>query len=751
VKQKTIFFILLIISIILGSSFGAFMGYLRDLPQIKLLEEYQPKTITKVYSNNDELIAEFFQENRVLIPLTKIPKLLKDALLAAEDSRFYNHYGIDFKGIIRAIWSNIRAGKIVEGGSTLTQQLSKVLFLTPEKTISRKLKEAVLALQIERRYSKDKILEMYLNQIYLGSGSYGVEAASQTYFGKSVIDLDLPEAALIAGLPKAPSFYSPFNNIDKSKRRRDHVLRRLAALGHISKGELEYALSTPIKLSHTKRRINRFPYFIEYIRQNLEKKHGNAAIYKGGLNVYTTLDIEMQEYAQKDLREGLRKLDKRRGFRPIIRERDTTLDHTQKIPSVYNVGSIISGKIVKIESNSIFLKIDDLKGRILLKNMDWAKIKNPFTHFKIGDVIEARILNIYDRGSIKYEMALEQEPEVEGAIVAIQPETGAIKAMVGGYDFYKSQFNRVTQAKRQPGSSFKPFIYAAAIDNGYTAADIIIDSPIIYKDPSKNENWKPKNFSNKFYGPITIRNALENSRNVATIRLLDKIGVNTVIDYTHRMGIKSDLHPYLSLGLGSFEVTPLELTSAFGIFSNKGIRVEPYSILYVTDIEGKLLEENHPVVSDVLSPDTSFIITNLLKGVVEHGTGWRAKSLRRPVAGKTGTTNDFRDAWFIGYVPHLVTGVWVGLDDNSSLGEDETGSRAASPIWVNFMNNVLRDWPIEDFNLPENITLVKIDAKTGLLPSENCGKDLILESFVKGTEPTESCTKSIIKKLISRF
>ena len=744
-KQKTIFFILLIVSIILGSSIGAFMGYLRDLPQIKMLEEYQPKTITKIYANNDELIAEFFQENRVLISLTKIPKHLKDALLASEDSRFYNHYGIDFKVIIRAVWSNIRAGKIVEGGSTLTQQLSKVLFLTPEKTISRKLKEAVLALQIEKRYSKDKILEMYLNQIYLGSGSYGVEAASQSYFGKSVTALDLPEASLIAGLPKAPSFYSPFNNIDMAKKRRDHVLRRLAALGHISKGELENALSTPIRLNHSKRKINRSPYFIEYIRQNLEKKYGNAAIYKGGLNVYTTLDIEIQEYAQKALRKGLRKLDKRRGFRPINRERNATSNHSQKISFVYNVGNIISGKIAKMKPNSIFLKIDDLKGRILLKNMDWANIKNPLNHFKIGDVIEARIINIYKRGNIKYELALEQEPEVEGAIVAIQPETGAIKALVGGYDFHKSQFNRVTQAKRQPGSAFKPFIYAAAIDNGYTPADIIIDSPIIYKVPSKNENWKPKNFSNKFYGPITIRSALENSRNVATIRLLDKIGVNTVIDYAHRMGINSDLHPYLSLALGSFEVTPLELTSAFGILANKGIRVEPYSIHYVTDIQGKLLEENHPVVSDVLSAETSFIITNLLKGVVERGTGWRAKSLRRPVAGKTGTTNDFRDAWFIGYVPHLVTGVWVGLDDNNSLGENETGSRAASPIWVNFMNSILTDWPIEDFNLPENITLIKIDAKTGLLPSKNCGKDLILESFVKGTEPTESCTKSTRK------
>lgn len=738
-KQKLLFIILLILFIAIGSSVGVLLGYLQDLPQIKMLEEYQPKTITKVYADNDELIADFFQENRVFIPISEIPKNLKQAVLAVEDSRFYSHYGIDFKGIFRAIWSNLRAGKIIEGGSTLTQQLTKVLFLTPEKTLSRKLKEAVLALQIERRYSKDKIFELYLNQIYLGSGSYGVEAASQTYFGKSVRDIDLAEAALIAGLPKAPSLYSPFNSPERAKKRRDLVLQRLFGLGYISEEEFEKAIAEPIRLAHLRKRIKRYPYFTEYIRQNLEDKYGNAAIYKGGLHVHTTLNIEMQEYAQEALREGLRRLDKRRGFRPINREKTNGQDAWQEISTVYNQNSIVYGEVIEILPSSLLLKIGESKGRILLKNMSWAKIKNPAHHFKTGDVILSRILHIYDRGNIKYELALEQEPEVEGALVSIDEETGAIKAMVGGYDFYKSQFNRATQAKRQPGSAFKPFIYAAAIDNGYTAADIIIDAPIIYKDPSREGDWKPTNFSKKFYGPITLRSALEHSRNVATIRLLDKLGVNTVIDLAHRIGIKSVLHPYLSLGLGSFEVTPLELTAAYGIFANKGIRVEPHSILYVNDIEGKLLEENRLIVRDVLSPETSFIVTNLLEGVVKNGTGWRARSLQRPVAGKTGTTNDFRDAWFIGYTPHLVTGVWVGFDDNRSLGENETGSRAASPIWVDFMKNALKDRPVEEFEVPENITFVKIDAKTGLLPSKECGDNIIEEVFVKGTEPTESC------------
>jgi len=736
--KKKVFFVLLIVSILIGSSIGAFFSYLRDLPQIKQLETFQPKTITKIYSDHDELIAEFFQENRVLVPLSKIPKHLKDAVLAVEDSRFYEHYGIDIKGILRAFWSNIRAGKIVEGGSTLTQQLSKVLFLTPEKTFSRKIREAVLALQIERNYSKDKILEMYLNQIYLGSGAYGVEAAARTYFGKSTLELELAESAMIAALPKAPTFYSPLNNLEKAKERRDHVLERLFKLGYISKEELSKALSTPVQLNPSKTREKKFLYFVDYIRQQLEDKYGNAAIYKGGLNVHLTLNVAMQEQAEKSIRKGLRQLDKRQGFRPINRETMNFLPSLQQTSPVYNRGGLIYGTITKVMPDSVLLEIGGFQGRIILKNMSWAKIENPASYFKVGDTILSRIIRIYDRGTIKYELALEQEPEVEGSLVAIQPETGAIKAMVGGYDFHKSEFNRVTQAKRQPGSAFKPFIYASAIDNGYTAADIIIDAPVIYKDPSKEQDWKPKNFSNKFYGPITIRDALEHSRNVATIRLLDKIGVNTVIDYAHRMGIKSVLHPYLSLGLGAFEVSPLELTASYGVFANRGIRVEPFAIRYITGIDGKFIEENKPVVSDVLSPETAFIITNLLKGVVENGTGWRAKALKRPVAGKTGTTNDFRDAWFMGYIPHLVTAVWVGHDDNRSLGKNETGSRAASPIWVDFMQNVIKDWPVEDFEVPENITFFDIDPKTGLLPPEDRETDTIKEAFIKGTEPKES-------------
>jgi penicillin-binding protein 1A len=731
---KKNFFFLLIVFILAGAFIGAFLGYFRDLPQIKQLETYQPSTITKIYSDNDELIAELFQENRVLIPLAKIPKILKEAVVAVEDSRFYEHHGIDTKGILRAFWSNLRAGRIVEGGSTLTQQLSKVLFLTPEKTLSRKIKEAFLAMQIERQYSKDKILEMYLNQIYLGSGAYGVEAAARTYFGKSVSDLNIPEAAMIAGLPKAPSFYSPLNNIERAKKRRDHVLERLAKRGYITKEELDKALATPVQLNPPKIKRRKYLYFIEHVRQNLENKYGNAAIYKAGLNIYLTVNSEMQEYAEKALKEGLRNLDKTQGFRPIKRDKGPADFH--EFVQVFQRGSIIHGQVTAVKSDSLLLNIGDFKGRILLKNMEWAKIKNPLSEFRTGDVLLAKILRIYEKGAIKYELALEQEPEVQGALIAIQPDTGAIKAMVGGYDFEKSEFNRATQAKRQAGSAFKPFIYSAALDNGYTAADIIIDAPVIYKDPSKEGDWKPRNFSNRFYGPITLRSALEHSRNVATIRLLEKVGVNTVIEYAHKMGIKSTLQPYLSLGLGAFEVTPLELTAAYGVFANKGIRVEPYTIRTVTDIDGKLLEENRPIVQDVLRPENAFLVTNLLEGVVENGTGWRAKALERPAAAKTGTTNDFRDAWFIGYVPHLVAGVWVGYDDNRSLGENETGSRAAGPIWVDFMQNTLKKKPVEKFPVPENIVFVRINPETGKVPAEDKeGGPTIMEAFIKGTEP----------------
>jgi penicillin-binding protein 1A len=615
----------------------------RSLPSVTALETFQPLQGTKIYDDNDELVTELHVERRIFVPLAQIPQSLRDALIATEDRRFYYHWGIDPIGIARAVYQNFRLGRIAEGGSTITQQLTKVLFLTPDKSLERKLKEAVLALELERRYSKDRILEMYLNQVYFGHGAYGVEAAARTYFGKSVSELNVREAALVAGLPRAPSSYSPFEHADAARRRRELVLRRMVEYGALKDADAKRLARLDLGLIPPERRRTTGQYFLEYVQQTLEAKYGADMVFKGGLHVYTTLSPTMQLAAEHSVREGLKALEARS-----------------------------------------------------------AKAK-PGEH-------------------------------PEGALVTIDPQTGYVRAMVGGSDFFKSEFNRAVQARRQPGSAFKPFVYIAALEAGLTPATRIDDAPVSYPVGPNGQAWKPDNYDRKFRGPTTLQQAIEESVNVVTVKLQERVGLNRTIQVARRLGIASPLDVNLSLALGTSDLTLLELTSAYSVLANQGVWMQPTTIRYVMDAQGRLLEEHVPDGREALAPETAYVITHMLRGVVERGTGHAAKVLGRPIAAKTGTTNDYSNAWFVGFTPRLATGVWVGYDRPRSLGKDETGSRVAVPIWVTYMGKVLGESPREDFPVPERVVLLPVD----LDPTNECVRVVVM-AFVRGTEPSVSC------------
>ncbi len=744
----------------------------KDLPDVMALKNYKPNLITEVYDDDGKLISEFYIERRVLLPLNKIPPLMKLATLAVEDDQFYKHKGFNFKRIIGALWSNIKAGGVVEGGSTITQQITKTMFLTPERTLFRKLREAVLAARIEENFSKDEILEIYLNQIYYGHSAYGVEAAALVYFGRHINELTLHEMAMIAALPRSPKRYSPYLSPENARSRRSHVLRRMESLGFITAAEAETASKSDFALKDRQDRKNIAPYFAEYIRQYVEDKYGSSGLYKGGLKVYTTLKLDFQEAAEYAVKEGLLEIDKRLGYRgplgniKIVPGQGIDWKKVEEIElknfpdgmenaEGLKTGNRVIGTVTDVSAEKVFVNVRSgrepsesiAKAVLYVQDMSWAhkydhsldalsflKVKNAKEVLKTGDVIEAKILEEKDKkGNLK--LSLEQEPLVQGALLCIDPSTGFIRAMVGGYDFERSKFNRAVQSQRQPGSAFKPIVYSASFEKGFTPASIFIDSPVIFEEKDE-ENWKPANFEERFYGPTTLRTALTHSRNVITIKLLQSMGVKHTLEFARRLGIKSYLTPDLSLALGTSGVTLLELTSAYGVFANKGIRAEPMAIKTISDKDGNILEENKSPEEKAISEELSYITTNILQSVVREGTGWRAKSLGRPVAGKTGTTNNYMDAWFIGYTPDIVGGVWVGMDRDEPIGKNETGARAASPIWVNFMERVLKKMPVKNFQVPTGIVFAKIDKKTGLLATPETG-DIALECFLDGTEPTE--------------
>jgi len=795
---------------------GVYMYFTQGLPQIETLKDYRPSIISSVYGLNGEVIGEFFDERRIVVPTDQIPQFLIDAFVAAEDSRFFEHKGLDYQAIVRALLKNIEAGEIVQGGSTITQQVARSLLLTNERSWSRKIREAILAARIERYLSKHEILYLYLNQIYLGHGAYGVEAAAENYFGKSVADLNLAEAAVLAGLPRAPSRNSPYNHPENARKRQTYVLERLVEEGYITPDESQKARETQLEIKAKRSRfLEVAPYFTEHIRQVVEKKYGREALHRDGLEIFTTLNVKMQKTAQKAVAEGLRALDKRQGYRGPERnlseyETFQFLEDAEQdlLQSPIIEGNEYVGVVTELSPNSAKVMVGRRVGRLSLKEMKWARKPDPQVAYntvrieevsevlKIGDVIRVRVKHEDAEGLLH--LTLEQVPLVQGALISIDLKTGYVVAMVGGRDFRESQFNRAIQARRQPGSAFKPIVYASALDNGFTPATIIIDSPIIYDATQGYEVWKPKNYEERFYGPTTLRKALAKSRNVITVKIAQDLGIDYVIDYAKQLGLDGPFNRDLSTALGSSGVSLLDLTKAYAVFASQGREVEPIFIRKIVDRDGKVLEENLPpilpeeengsaeafdsqepgdeetrlsllrsdftrtlaedIVADsqervrrqLISPQTAYIMTSLLKGVVQNGTGWRVKALGRPCAGKTGTTDSLYDAWFIGYTPEFIAGVWVGFDEEASLGKHETGSRAASPIWLAYMTEVLQGIPISDFTVPEGIVFKKIHPETGLLASSS-DDGAIFECFKEGTAPTAYADKPSVDQSTDFF
>ena len=743
--------ILIISSVIIGVSAGGYLAINKGIPPLKELKHYKPAGGTKIYADDDSLIGELKVEKGIFVPLNAIPEHLTNAVIAVEDSRFWKHKGIDYIAIVRALIKDIIYVELKEGASTITQQLAKVMFLTPEKTLKRKLREAAFAIKMEKNLTKKEILELYMNKVYFGHGAYGIEMASKIYFGKSVRDITLSEAALIAGLIKAPAVYSPYNNMTKAKDRQRIALSRMEDEGYIKRSEKENALKQPIHLSSVRKGIEANNYFIEYIRKYLEEKYGEETVYKGGLKVYTTLDRNAQLSASRALQEGLRELDKRRGWRgPLEHKKDIKIEKELKSKDlvtsvVTNPAEISTGLVLKVTDKEALIKTRGIIGKLSIEDARWAskiidskkgtgKVLKDFKLTRIlqpGDIVKVSIKSIRGHNA---QLSLEQEPEAEGAVVALEPHTGFIRVILGGYDFTHSEFNRALFAKRQPGSAFKPIIYAAAMDHGFTPASTIADEPVTYPGGPKGE-WSPENYDHKFYGPTRLREALAYSRNVVTVKLVESMGIKSVIDFARTLGIQRELPRDLTIALGSISITPLELASTFNVFASNGMRVKPIAIKYIMDSKGMVLESNEPEAEQAISPQTAFLITSMMQDVVKYGTGWRAKSLGRPVAGKTGTTNEYRDAWFVGYTPDLVAVVWVGFDDMRPLGPQETGARAASPIWVSFMKDVAKA-DTEEFSMPEDgIVSFMIDPATGLLSkAEGAG---IKEYFKKGTEPKQ--------------
>lgn len=748
--------IFLILPLVSGICLGGFLAFARTVPSV--MELKQQEVIppgTHIYADDDTLIGELKILKGEFVPYSRMPQDLINALVAVEDQNFWHHGGIDYVAVLRAAITDVVSGQIVSGASTITMQLAKNTFLTPAKTFRRKFREVVLAHRIETHLSKEEILEVYLNRVYFGNGAYGVEMASQRYFDKSVRDLTLPEAAMIAGLPAAPSKYSPFVSFKLAKARQEAVLKRMEDEGYISHRQRLNAIKSSLFLSDKGGNSLENNYFLDYVKNYLEDKYGTEVVYKGGMHVYTSLNKQAQEEAQRALKEGLRELDKRRGFRGAIDHIELSEEAMAPPKRSYRtappaVGDIRKALVLTVEPEQAKLRIDSLVGTLSVKDAMWAASYVDFVEMKHKEIENFDLTRILKPGDTIYagiktldesyvEFTLEQQPRVQGALVSIEPYSGYIRAIVGGYDFGKSQYNRALYAKRQAGSAFKPIIYALALQSGFTPASMIVDEEVEYDNPEKDEPWKPRNYSGKYYGPTRLREALVKSRNVVTVKIVDILGVDRVIDFARHMGIEEELPRDLTIALGSMSITPLELTSTYGAFANGGKKMKPIGIKYITDSQGRVLESNEPDATEVISPQVAFLMTSILTETVQHGTGWRAKALGRPVAGKTGTTNDYRDAWFLGYTTDLITGVWVGFDEPTPMGPYETGSRAAAPIWVNFMKSFPARAAQQDFPVADGITTRIIDPATGLLANRWTAK-AYMEYFIKGTEPTEKTT-----------
>ncbi|MBK5275673.1 MAG: PBP1A family penicillin-binding protein [Desulfuromonadales bacterium] len=737
---------------LLGIS-GYVFFLMAKLPRVDRLTDYKPPIVSQVFGDDGSLVGEFYLERRIVVPVNKMPRKLIQAFVAAEDASFYQHKGIDYLGILRAAFKNVISMRKKEGASTITQQVTKSMLLTSEKKFSRKIKEAILAKRMEEKLSKDEILYLYLNQIYLGAGAYGVQVASETYFGKNVDKLNLAEIAMLAGLPKAPNTYSPIKHLDKARERQAYVLERMVKEAYITPAEAEHAKKTVIIIQPMKKvNSQQSAYFLEYLRIQLEEKYGEDNLYKGGLKIYTTMNAEMQRAAYESIRNGLKAVDKRQGFRgPIKYLKDSEVEafcgkaEDGIDSSTLKTGESYQGVVVGFnpEKGEAIVRVGDRKGLLARKHMSWAgklgminsygKSEKGNRSLTLGSVIDVSIVTP-DVNRDGAQFALDQTPAVQAALVAIDPRSGGVKAMVGGYDFRKSQFNRAIQAKRNAGSAFKPIIYAAALEKGLTTATVINDAEVEYPDGSGG-TWKPKNYDNNFRGPVTMREALTYSINIVSVKIMEQIGAPYAVEFAKRLGFTAKIEPNLALALGAASVSPFELTGVYAVFANKGVLLPSYFITRVTDTDGTVLQETAPPVGvPAVSPEASYVITNLMQSVVMSGTGHRA-TINRPVAGKTGTTNEAKDAWFVGYVPQLVAGVWVGYDQERSLGSGGTGGVASAPIWAEFMQKATASLPVEDFQAPENVSFVLINPRTGGLAREGT-PGAVMECFIKGTEPS---------------
>lgn len=690
---------LVLCAIALGAGCGLLFVYASDLPEIRALETYRPDVVTEVYADDGQLAGSFALQRRILMTYEQCPKVLYRAVTAIEDQHFEEHWGIDFPRMASAAARNLIKRRITGGASTITMQLAGNLFLDrSDRSFRRKMQEILLALQIERRYTKPQIFTMYANQVYLAHGNYGFAAAAQFYFGKPVTDLKLQEAALLAGMVNGPKF-SPLTNPELALNRRNLVLHRMEEEGKITPTEEGNARKSPLGLHIQYPRNDLAPYFFEEIRKYLESTYGTEAVHERGLRVYTTLNIGMQRIANQSLRDGLHSYERRHGWKGnlpnVLRDNLGKLDGYEDDDwrHALEKGSYVTGLVLSVSERDAVVKIGTYRGILSSGDLAWTGRKKPADLLKVGDLAQFSIQELRDN---TVRIQLEQQPGPQGALLAIDNPTGEIKAMIGGYSFEDSKFNRATQAYRQVGSSFKIYVYADALEKGATPFDTIVDMP--FTAISGGQPYSPRNYDEKFEGTITLRRALAGSRNVPAVKLAEKVGISSVVDMARRFGITTPLPPYLPLALGAADMKLLEHVSAFTVFPNDGIRIDPHMIRRVTSYDGALLEEAHPEVHDVLSPDVARTMTAMLEEVIQFGTGMQAKALGRPAAGKTGTTQDYTDAWFVGYTPQLTAGAWVGFDDKQiSLGKKETGARAALPIWLEFMQGAVAGTPPVDF------------------------------------------------------
>jgi len=768
----------IMLALLVAAGLAIYVGHLtKDLPDYEVLANYEPPVTTRVHAADGELMGEFARQRRLYLPIQAVPDRVKAAFLSAEDKNFYKHPGVDFEGIVRAAVVYVKGGPM-QGGSTITQQVAKNFLLTNERSIERKIKEAVLSFRIEQAYSKDRILELYLNEIFFGLNAYGIAGAALTYFDKSVNELTVSEAAYLAALPKGPSNYHPFREADRAIERRNWVIGQMVENGYVTKEEGEKARAEPLGVSPRRNGTYLFAgeYFTEEVRRQLISWYGNDALYEGGLSVRTTLDPKLQLMARKALQNGLVKFDRLRGYRGPKEHVDISGEWGEAVGKVKALDDVPEWRLaVVLESSAAGLSVglqpaklasgalEEKRetGTVAEADMGWAmryvadgkrlKAKSPADVLKPGDVV---FVEKKEGSASEYE--LRQPPEVSGGMVAMDPHTGRVLAMVGGFSFSESEFNRATQAMRQPGSSFKPIVYAAALDNGYTPASVIMDGPITIT--SGGQSWTPKNYDGKAAGPSTLRNGIERSRNLMTVRLANDMGMKIVSEYAERFGVYDKLAPFLPMALGSGETTVMRMVSAYAIMANGGRQIKPSLIDRIQDRYGKTVYkhdergcegcvakdwegQSEPELVDnaeqVLDPMTAYQITSMMEGVVLRGTAVTISELGRPIAGKTGTTNDEKDAWFVGYTPNLVVGLYMGYDKPQNLGKGATGGGLAAPIFKEFMGDALKDTPIVDFKVPEGMKLIAINRKTGMRAEEGAAGSII-EAFKPGTGPADS-------------